>query len=209
MLSNCVKLNRGNLNRDRTSFTNISFHLDRNNLKKIEQAQAKNRALKFSASLLSEFRDRVIIERQNYLHSGLTFCSYYLDNNRQKAAIRSVIFLDGKVNQQICHEFLQDRKLARQIISAHYWLSEQLLNQLNPETQTSFNLTSIALVLSLLAIAIFVWINLQDLTGSIVDYLILSLMFLLLQQGIKRLLEFCQAKWREWRFQKLLFDRLS
>ncbi|MGL5876385.1 MAG: hypothetical protein ACRC2V_01145, partial [Xenococcaceae cyanobacterium] len=137
------------LNHDRNSiFPSINFYLDGDRLLKLERYRAKHRFIKLSSTFVSNFRYLALVDRQNYLRSGLTFCTYYQlcdcvarpKGDRKQIAIRSVIFLNGEINQQICSDLLQHPELARQLISMHYWLSEQLLQKLFLTVKASLNL---------------------------------------------------------------------
>jgi hypothetical protein len=190
-------------------FPCICFHLDRARLVKLQKVQANNKLLKFSPSLISNFRYITLVDRQNHLHSGLTFCTYYQQDNYKKAVIRSVIFLDGKINQQICNDLLQSPELTKKLIYAHYSLSEQLLQKLFLTTKPSLNLYLISWGFTLIIAVIFVLLNSQTIQIDIINLLIVILLFVLLSEAIRYLLKLILPWLKLWSLHQLLFGRFS
>jgi hypothetical protein len=200
------------LNHDRNSiFPSINFHLNSDRLLKLERYRAKHRFIKLSSTFVSNFRYLASIDRQNYLHSGLTFCTYYQQDERKQIAIRSVIFLNGEINQQICSDLLQHPELARQLISLHYWLSEQLLQKLFLTVKPSLNLSLLSLSLSsiFISIAAFILFNFQYFQINIINILIVLTLFLLVSEVIRRLLQLFLPKFKFWSLHQLLFGLFS
>lgn len=192
MIESCIKIVKENISSDRVVFGSVRFDLDENILKEIEQTKKNNLSLNFAPSLLTDIRTYILLEQQTGFQSGLTFCTYYQQGNNKKAVIKSTIWLDGQITQQICRDRLQNTQSIRKIIGAHYWLSEQLLQKL-PITyrgkKSYLNLLSWAL--SLLFIALIVILNLNYLTPiNPLVILAIIVMFFLFYWVIKHLLIF-------------------
>jgi hypothetical protein len=209
MLNDCIKIDLNNTRNNYTKFATIDFHLDRDRLHAVQKNRAKHRPLKLSRSFLLNFRYHILVDRQNLIHSGLTFCTYYHHNNSKKAAIKSIIFLDGQVNQQICQDFLGDTELAKQIISSHYWLSEQLLERICRTAKINNRFVWIFYSLCLITIVIFWFLNIQIVTNKIVNYFILIAGFFLSLIVIKIILESFLPNLRAWFLHQLLFGIFS
>jgi hypothetical protein len=209
MLNDYIEIDREHTQNHCTKFPNINFHLDRERLYKIQKDRAKHRSLKLSRSLLLKFRYQVLVDRQNFLHSGLTFCTYYPYNNNKKVAFKSIVFLDGQVNLQICQDFLEDPELAKQIISSHYWLSEQLLKNMGLKNKIKTNFGLWFLSFSLASVAMFSYFNHQIFSINIINYSIVIAICLLSQQVIKSFRQFFLPNLRAWFLNQLLFGIFS
>lgn len=129
-LESCILVEKEKIGRKRMLFHGIRFNLDRDSLEQIEQAQATGRPLSISRELLSDLRYYALIDGENRLQSGLTFCTYYVLGDSEEALMRSVIATDGDIIHQIKSDCLERPDFCRQITSAHYWLIDQLLGQL-------------------------------------------------------------------------------
>jgi hypothetical protein len=85
------------------------------------------------ANIIKSFLSKTTLEKAS-LQSGLTFNSYYkqsesvLDAYEEKDIIlQSVILLHGDIFHKIKLDFMQNSNCST-IVSAHYWLTEQILN---------------------------------------------------------------------------------
>jgi hypothetical protein len=209
MLNDYIKIALNNTHNNYTKFATIDFHLDRDRLHKIQRDRAKHKSLKLSRSFLLKFRYQILVDRQNLIHSGLTFCTYYHYNNLKKAAIKSIIFLDGQVNQQICQDFLEDTELVKHIISSHYWLSEQLLTKINLTTKINNRFYFLFSSLCLTIFAIVYYLNISIFARNIIDCFILIAIFFLSQIVFKIFLELFLPNLRSWFLHQLLFGIFS
>lgn len=133
----------------------VFFNLNEQALRKIHQVRTKNFPLHIPCSLrLRLLRDallkrevRILNRRKTkiYLQPGLTFYTYYSDEQEtqklgrsyftpsiieKKKLLRSVISPDGDILHQICGSSLQHPYFS-EISAAHHWLTAQLLNHLH------------------------------------------------------------------------------
>lgn len=108
----------------------VCFQFNENLLRDIQLWRETNRKLQLSSEILTDFKYLVFLNHQNSFSVELNFCSFYQQNEEKIAVIQSKISLDGKIIQQIRHDYLQEPQLLQRIVTAHYWVIEQLLNQL-------------------------------------------------------------------------------
>ncbi|AFZ37438.1 hypothetical protein Sta7437_3956 [Stanieria cyanosphaera PCC 7437] len=108
----------------------VCFQFNENLLREIQLWQETNRKFQFASEILTDFRSYVLLNHQNNFSVELNFCSFYQQDEEKTAVIQSTISLDGKIVQQIRHDYLQEFQLLQRIINAHYWVIEQMLNQL-------------------------------------------------------------------------------
>ncbi|BAU63736.1 hypothetical protein STA3757_11030 [Stanieria sp. NIES-3757] len=108
----------------------VCFQFNDSLLRDIQLWRETNKKLQLPSDILTDFRYLVLINQQKSFSVELNFCSFYQQNEEKIAVIQSKISLDGKINQQIRHDYLQEPQLLQRIITAHYWLIEQMLNQL-------------------------------------------------------------------------------
>ncbi|MGK7878248.1 MAG: hypothetical protein AB4426_34575 [Xenococcaceae cyanobacterium] len=208
VLESCIEITRENITRKRVVFHGVCFHLNQDSLRKVEQAKENNCQLNLAPLLLADWRYYALVDRQSLLQSGLTFCTYYQQDDSEEAMMRSVISLDGNIIHQISSDCLKNSEFSRQITSAHYWLIEQLLLKLRLEVQGWLNWLSWSL--SLLILAAVLLLNLEQLTPiNPIMLLALLLMCWLLQWGIKRLLGWLLPLLRRWLLRELLFGLFS
>jgi hypothetical protein len=117
-----IKVDKEKIARKRFLIHGIRFNLDKDILQKIQQAQHTGRHLHISRELLTDLRYYALLEEDNHLQSGLTFCTYYLRSGSEEALMRSVISADGDIFHQIKSDCLESPNFCRRIASAHYWL---------------------------------------------------------------------------------------
>lgn len=129
-LEGYINLDTERITRSRVLFHGIRFILDKESLQDIQQAQQTGRHLHIPRQLLTDLRYYTLIDGENRLQSALTFCTYYQRGEFKEALIRSVISIDGDIVHQIKRDCLERPNFCRKIAAAHYWLIEQLLEQL-------------------------------------------------------------------------------
>ncbi|GAB4228665.1 MAG: hypothetical protein Kow0049_09790 [Stanieria sp.] len=108
----------------------VCFQFNENLLRDIQLWRETNRKLQLPSEILTDFRYLILLNKQKSFSVELNFCSFYQQNEEKIAVIQSKISLDGKINQQIRHDYLQEPQLLQGIMTAHYWVIEQMLNQL-------------------------------------------------------------------------------
>ncbi len=122
--------------------------------------------------------------------------------------MRSVISLDGDIIHQIQRDCLEYPKRCLAIATSHYWLIEQLLNQLRVKTILWLHWLSWGLSLLVVAATVIRYIeNLMPI--NFWTLLTAGVMSWLLQQGIKRLLVYLQPLLNRWVLRHLLLYFLS
>lgn len=147
-LESCIKFNKEQITRKRVVFHSIHFHLNKDVLLTIQQAQETGHCLDISHTLLADLRTWALIDGENRLQSGLTFYTSYLRGGAQEVLMRSVISSDGDIFHQIKNDCIERPNFCRQIASAHYWLIDQILGQLRLRSVVKLN--QLALWISLL-----------------------------------------------------------
>ena len=196
------------ITRKRVVFHSVRFNLDKDILKKIQQAQQTGRCLSISRKLLADLRYYVLIDSENRLQSGLTFYTYYLRDGSKEALMRSVISMDGDIFHQIKNDCLESPNFCRKLVSAHYWLIDQLLSQLR--LGELFRLKLLSWGLSLLITGVIVIPFIQQLI-KVNPWLLLALvaMVWLLQMVLRPLLLLFLPILGHWTLRKLLSGLLS
>ena len=196
------------ITRKRVVFHSVRFNLDKDILKKIQQAQQTGRCLYISRKLLTDLRYYVLIDSENRLQSGLTFYTYYLRDGSEEALMRSVISMDGDIFHQIKNDCLENPKFCRRLVSAHYWLIDQLLSQLR--LKELFRLKLLSWGLSVLITGIIVIPYIQHII-AINPWLLLTpiVMVWLLQMILRPLLLLFLPILGQWIMGKLLSGLLS
>lgn len=203
-----ITIEKERITRKRVVFHSIRFNLDKDILKTIQQAQETGRRLYLSRKLLSDLRYYVLIDGENLLQSGLTFYTYYQRGGFNEALMRSVISTDGDIFHQIKSDCLERPNFCRQLVSAHYWLIDQLLHQLRLGTFFRLNLLSWGLSLLITGVTLIPYI--QQLI-EVNPWLLLApvVMVLLLQRILQPLLLLFLPILGRWALRKLLSGLLS
>jgi hypothetical protein len=198
-------------------FRFIRFNLDKASVKAILSAKARGQNLKISKSLLTQLRyfalsDGENRQGKNRFQSGLTFCTYYHKPGQlqesENIVMRSVISLDGDIIHQIQRDALETPKKCLAIASSHYWLINQLLNQLRITSTLWLNWVSWGISLLLVAAMIIPYAG-RLMQINLLTLLIPLLMSWLFQHGIKRLLRSTSASMGSWALRQLLLRFLS
>ena len=205
MLDSCIYINQERVSRRHIIPNGVRFYLNQDYLREIKQAQTKRLEIKLSPYLLADFRYYILVERQSHIPSEITFSTYYQQDTHEIAKVKSTISVEGKICQQICHDDWKNSQLLQVIINAHYWLIEQMFNQLPLEKKDASKWLSwyIALILTILvAPFIFYLFN----TGILLKLLTI-LLFLLLWQELSK--SFLIVYLRRWILFQLLFGIFS
>ena len=210
-LEACIELEQEKVTRSRVLFHGIRFNLNKDILQRIEHAQQIGDTLTISSKLLADWRYYALIDTENRLQSGLTFCTYYRLGESNLALMRSIISLDGDIINQIRNDCLERPHFSRQIASAHYWLIQQLIEQLRLETLIKLNqlLTllcwSLALLIAAAMVIPFMPIFLEN------PWMVLAavIMTLLFQVGLQRLVGLFLPTIRRWVWRWILSGLLS
>ena len=203
-----IQVDKEQITRKRVLFHGIHFHLDKDILTNIQQAQETGRPLEISHQLLADLRYYALIDGESRLQSGLTFCTYYLRGGVEEALMRSVISTDGDIIHQIKSDCLERPKFCYTIASAHYWLIDQLLSQLRLRVLLKVNLLSWALSILITAGTVIPYIQ-QLMQSSPWMLLTPVVMSWFLQVGLKRLLMLLLPSVGRWALRQLLARLLS
>ena len=205
MLDSCIYINQERISRRQFIPNGVCFYINQEDINQIEQAQAKQLKIQLSPHLLADFRYYILVERQNYLQSEITFSTYYQQDPQDIAKVQSTISLEGKVHQQICHDAWKNPQLLRGIVSAHYWLIGQMFNQLplRGKNYSKWLPLCISLILTLvLALLVFYLLK----ANFIIKLLVILLLFFFLKEWSRRFLIFYL---RRWILEQLLFGIFS
>ena len=210
-LEGYITMERERISRSRILFHGIRFNLDKDVLLQIQYAKDTNRRLEISPEFLADLRHYTLIDGENSLQSGLTFCTYYGNGKAKEALIRTVISLDGDIMQQIKRDCLENHHFYRQIATCHYWLIEQLLSQLRLGSLVKLNLLIIIVswTIALLMMAAMVMLFISEFLNHPWMFLVAVVMTWLLQVGLLFLLRLFLPRIRHWIFRRILLGFLS
>lgn len=205
MLDSFVYINQERVSRRKFIPNGVRFYLNPEDINQIEQAQVRQLDVTLSPDVLADFRYYVLVERQNYLQSEIIFSTYYQQDTQEIAKIQSKISLEGKIEQQICHDIGKNPQVLQGIIYAHYWLIGQMLNQL-PLRGNSYRkwlpLCTALIFTILLTPLIFYFLK----TTYTIKLLLIILLFLFFKEWSKR---FLISRLRHWILGQLLFGIFS
>lgn len=206
-----IEIERERITRKRVVFHSIRFNLDKNTLRKIQQARKTGRGLDISRELLADLRDYALTDGENHLQSGLTFYTYYLGGGTAEALMRSVISPDGDIFHQIKRDCLERPNFCRQIAAAHYWLIEQLLGQLRLRAFLKLNRLAWGLALAIALVVIVVMSPFIPQLLRVSPWLLLVVLLLggLLLVGLQCLLCLFLPTLARWAWRQLLSGLLS
>ncbi len=182
------------ISRSRVIVHGVRFNLDKDILQRIQDAQQTSCNLYLSQKSLADLRYYALIEQENCLQPGLTFCTYYLRRDSQVALMRSVILTNGEIFHQIKSDCLERPAFCHKIASAHYWLIAQLLGQLRLRTFLKLNQLAwwLSWLIVVLMIIPFVPLLIQT---SVWMLLALVLILWLLQRVLQSLLRWLLPRW--------------
>ena len=125
-----ISIEEQRVSHHRTIPQQVKFEFDRESLDAIAKMQVNHNSLSFDSELLTNLRYYCLLQCNNIARSGLTFTTYYCQDKQKIAVISSNISVQGKIFQQIRHDFLVNFPLIKKIIDAHYWSIDQIFKQL-------------------------------------------------------------------------------
>ena len=125
-----ISIEEKRVSHHRTIPQRVNFEFDRESLDAIAKMQVNRNSLSFDSELLTNLRYYCLLQCNNIARSGLTFTTYYCQDKQKIAVISSNISVQGKIFQQIRHDFLVNFPLIKKIIDAHYWSIDQIFKQL-------------------------------------------------------------------------------
>ncbi len=125
-----ISIEEQRVSHHRTIPQQVKFEFDRESLDAIAKMQVNHNSLSFDSELLTNLRYYCLLQCNNIARSGLTFTTYYCQDQQKIAVISSNISVQGKIFQQIRHDFLVNFPLITKIIDAHYWSIDQIFKQL-------------------------------------------------------------------------------
>lgn len=113
------------------------FYLNQPVLQAIKVAQYRGERLEIPWRLVASLQKLVLFDRSNRIQSGLTFYTYYVDQQdgqeiggRQgQFVLRTVVSADGDLINQVRRDYLQ-HFYCLEIVASHHWLINQLLSTL-------------------------------------------------------------------------------
>ena len=109
----------------------ISFNLNSKSLEQIIHRKKDRKRVHLSSKLLTKLRYTVLLQNYSNLQFPLSFTTYYVRKRQKVAVIKSVIDIQGRITQCFCRGFLDRPHLFNDIITAHYWLIEQICDRLS------------------------------------------------------------------------------
>ena len=126
LINSCLRIEQKRISPRRTIPANINFELNEKVVSQITNLKNNQQKIFFSEDNLTNLRYLFLFNSSQNLGLGITFKTYYDRNNENIAIIKSVIDLSGKGEQYIRKDTIANQE----IIDAHYWLIEQIFNQI-------------------------------------------------------------------------------
>ena len=114
-----------------TAIGKISFNLTSQDVEQIIRYKKDCQKIPVSKKLLGELRYSVLLQNYSNWQFPLSFTTYYVRKQQKVAVIKSVIDIQGRITQCFCRGFLDRPHLFNDIITAHYWLIEQICDRLS------------------------------------------------------------------------------
>ena len=215
LLSSCIRIKKTRISRRSIIPSQVCFQLDPEMLSKIEAAQATNGNLVLEPQQLANLRyytliNSAVTKQSNDLYpaeSSLTFSTSYLFTQEQPeiTVVRSVIDLEGKIEQRVQQDLWQNRQLLPRVIQAHHWLVWQILRQLPLKTRNNTSLIVWSLwFLIAIAITPLIWYFLP--LHFVVKLIIVCGFYCLLKAYIQH---FINKQFKAWILHQLSFGFLS
>lgn len=181
------------------SFDRVCFYLDPEIINRIRATQTQRNYLTISPSLLTSFRYYVLRDVRECLQSGLIFYTYYCS----LPVIKTTIFLNGEVINQIRYDCLKSPELIERILNIHYWVIEQMLRQL--PLPKHLNLLYFLALISVGVIAIGIFVATINSSWAIIYALIAIVVMAIVYQ--KKI--FLEIKFKRWLLYQKLFNLKS
>lgn len=183
--------------------TQISFHFTESSLKAISNTRQNLKRLHLSSELLTELRYYSLL--QSTSSNSLTFITYYVQQERKIAVIKTVISFQGKISQQLCRSFLKNPQLLKDLVINHYWLIEEVCDRIFLKYQNKTFLST--LILSFIVTLVIAPFILYFITFILpIKLIILIVIFLLFYWIINFILK---RHFTSFILQQLLFGFLS
>ncbi len=173
-----------------------------------KEVQTDKITVKLSKKLLNDFRYYALFGQGNSFDTGMTFCTYYQQDDFSQPVIRSFISLDGDIVQQIGNDCLTSPQLTLDIIRTHYWLINCLIAELRLDMTNKLN--GISWLLSLLTVGGFSATNLEQIQNlDPITYFVPIIMSWFFKQGFQRLLWLIVPRLGRWFVRQMLFGIFS
>ncbi|MGB3692441.1 MAG: hypothetical protein WA896_09280 [Spirulinaceae cyanobacterium] len=164
--------------------------------------------IKVSKELLNNFRYYALFGQGNSFNTGMTFSSYYQQEQFSQPVIRSFISLDGDIIQQVSNDCLASPRFNLDIIRTHCWLINCLIAELRLDITNKLN--GVSWLLSLLTVGGFGAVNLEQIqTLDPITYFVPIIMSWLFKQGFQRLLRLIVPRLGRWFIRQMLFGIFS
>ncbi len=126
LINSCLRIEQQRISRRRSIPDHISFDLNQDILSQIITLRNSQQKIYFSADHLAELRYYFLLNSSKESGLGITFKTHYQKQEEKITIVKSVIHLSGKAEQYI----RSDALASQEIIDTHYWLIEQILNQI-------------------------------------------------------------------------------
>lgn len=135
LINSCLRIEQKRISPRRTIPVDINFDLNREILSQIVSLKSNQQKILFSEDNLANLRYFFLFNSSENLGLGITFKTYYDREPEKIAIIKSVIYLSGKAEQYIRKDAISHGggvyTIANQeMIDVHYWLIEQIFNQI-------------------------------------------------------------------------------
>jgi len=137
-LARCISIEEGE----------FIFYLNQSVLQAIQAARYQGERLQIPWRLVASLQKLVLFDegRLNRIQSGLTFCTYYVDQQdsqqmggrQEQFVLRTVVSADGDVINQVRRDYLQ-HFYCLEIVATHHWLINQLLSTLQLRSRQFIN----------------------------------------------------------------------
>ena len=127
LINSCLRIEQKRISRRRSIPDHINFDLNQDVLSQIITLRNSQQRISFSADNLAELRYYFLLNSSQYSGLGITFKTHYQKQEEKITIVKSVIHLSGKAEQYI----RSDALASQEIIDTHYWLIEQILNQIS------------------------------------------------------------------------------
>ena len=158
--------------------TQVCFELTNSNLKRFKVPKDRLINLNLSSELLSDLRYYGLLQNPYSLESRLIFATYYVTKQQKIAVIKTIIYLRGKISQQIYREFLRHPQLLKELVTTHYWLINYISDRIFFKYTSKSSL--LTWVLSLVIVLIVAPFLFYFFTFNLLIKLIISVTFFLL-----------------------------
>ena len=178
------------------AFSGVNFHFNSQIIAKIHQAKHRGYRLQISRQLQTNLRCCSLIGQESYFQSGLSVCSYYRQDKQEEPVIKSLISPEGGMVNQVSSYYLDRHQLCNEITTAHYWLVQQLTQQLAWQQTRVVDILSWLLAIGLVGGLILVYP--QGIFTNIVALAVVVVGVLLLQKLLKTIISLGAVELDQW-----------